>query len=302
VAIFLGIDGGGSKTTCVIGDESSVLGTGTAGGSNVIRLGEAQAREALGAAIRQACTVAHIGAEPIRSTCLGAAGAGRQEVVEVLHRVMKDLVGGEIEIVSDSVITLEAAFGGQPGVVVIAGTGSLAYGRNGDGQTARAGGWGFAVSDEGSGHWIGRSAVTAVLRAHDEGQNSGLLESIMGAWEVRNFEQIVLTANGSPPPDFSALLPRVLSAADSGDSLARGVLTQAGTELATLAKIVIRRLFPEGGAVPLAMSGGVFRNSPLVCQVFYNNLRSEFPDAVVNPGIVEPVRGALELARKHARS
>jgi N-acetylglucosamine kinase-like BadF-type ATPase len=233
---------------------------------------------------------------------VGAAGAGRREVIEILRRIMKDLVGGEIEVVGDTVITLEAAFGSQPGVVVIAGTGSIAHGRNPAGQTARAGGWGFAVSDEGSGHWIGRSAVAAALRAHDEGQNSRLLEGIMDLWNIRTVEHIVLTANSSPSPDFSALLPAVLSAADSGDSLARAVLTQAGTELGVLARIVIRRLFPGAGAVPVAMSGGVFRNSALVCQVFYNNLRSEFPDALVNTSVVDPVRGALELARKGTRS
>jgi glucosamine kinase len=299
--IFLGIDGGGSKTSCVIGDETTVLGSGTAAGSNVIRVGEQQAQEALAAAIRQACTVANIRPAQIQRTCVGAAGAARPEISDIIRRLVAELVPGEIEVVGDTVITLEAAFSTGPGVIVIAGTGAIAYGRNSEGRTARASGWGFAISDEGSGHWIGRAAVAAAMRAYDEGESSTLLESIMKAWSVATREQLVLAANASPAPDFSALLSVVLSAADSGDPLARTILTQAGAELATSAKTVIRRLFPEAEAVPVAMSGGVFRNCALVRQVFYNSLRSEYPNAAVNANVIDPVRGALELARKGAR-
>ena len=299
VAIFLGIDGGGSKTSCLIGDENSLLGSGAAAGSNVIRVGEAQARETLAAAIRQACTVASVDAAQVQRTCVGLAGAARPEVSEVVHRIVAEVVGGEIQVVGDMVIALEAAFGDGPGVIVIAGTGSVAYGRDATGQTVRAGGWGFAISDEGSGHWIGRAATAAAMRALDEtGGESALLTSIMKSWRVENREQLVLVANASPPPDFAALLPAVLSAADSGDPAARTVLTQAGAELATLAKIVLRRLFPDAGHVPMAVSGGVFRNCALIHQVLYNSLRSEYPGVAVQANVTEPVRGALELARK----
>ncbi|MBZ5598824.1 MAG: hypothetical protein LAN83_10910 [Acidobacteriia bacterium] len=304
MAIFLGIDGGGSKTSCAVGDETSLLGSGTAGGSNVIRVGEGQARESLAAAIRQACTVANVTPAQVRRACVGMAGAARPEVSEIVRRLVAEIIPGEIEVVGDMVIALEAAIGGNPGVVVIAGTGSIAYGRDSAGQTARAGGWGFAISDEGSGHWIGRSAIAAVLRAFDEGQAEGMsmVAAMMKFWRLETREQFVLRANSSPPPDFAALLPVVLSAADAGDPLARTALTQAGAELAALAKIVIRRLFPETDTVPVAMSGGVFRSSALVRQVFYNSLRSEYPKATINPTVIDPVRGALELARRRARS
>jgi N-acetylglucosamine kinase-like BadF-type ATPase len=302
VAIYLGIDGGGSKTTCAIGDESSLLGTGTAGGSNVIRVGEAQAREAFQAAIRQACAVANVAASDVKKACVGVAGAARAEISELVRRLVAEIVPCEIEVVGDMVIALEAAFGAGPGVVTVAGTGSIAYGRDAKGQTARAGGWGFAVSDEGSGHWIGRSAVAASLRAHDERESTQLLSSIMKAWRLNSLDEVVLAANGSPLPDFAALLPTVLAAADAGDALARSVLTQAAAELASLAKIVVERLFAEAPTIPVAMSGGVFRSSALVRQVFYNSLRSEYPHAAVNATVIEPVRGALELARKGSGS
>jgi glucosamine kinase len=313
VAIFLGIDGGGSKTTCLLGDETSVLGTGTAGGSNVVRVGEAQARESLASAIRQACTVANIQPSEISSVCVGLAGAARAEVSQPVRSMISEILSeegkhrsidpSEISVVGDMVIALAAAFGEGPGVVVIAGTGSIAYGRSRDGQIARAGGWGFAVSDEGSGHWIGRGALAASLRAQDESQaeHTPTLNGLMKSWKIETREKLVMAANATPPPNFAALFPAVLALADSGDPIARDVLTQAGTQLAGLAGIVIRRLFPDQGSVPVAMSGGVSSSSALVRQVFYNSLRSERVDAVLNPGVIEPVRGALEIARKGER-
>ncbi len=301
VAIFLGIDGGGSKTSCLIGDEHSVLGSGMAAGSNVVRVGEAHAKESLASAIREACAVAKISPSQINRTCIGLAGAARPGMGELLRRMLAEIVSGEIEVVGDMVIALEAAFGSGPGVIVIAGTGSIAYGRNSKGETARAGGWGFAVSDEGSGHWIGRAAVSAALRAQDQGGSTQLLHSIMTFWHLETHEQVVLAANATPPPDFAALFPVIQSAAEAGDALAEKVLTQAGNELAGLAKIVIRRIFRGTNDVPVAMSGGVFGNCALARQVFYNSLQAEHFQIVVNETVVEPVHGALDLARRGAR-
>jgi glucosamine kinase len=301
VAIFLGIDGGGSKTSCLIGDEHSVLGSGAAAGSNVVRVGEAHAKAALATAIRQACVTAKMSSSQINRTCIGLAGAASPGVSELVRRMMAELVSGEIQVTGDMVITLEAAFGGGSGVIVIAGTGSIAYGRNAQSEIARAGGWGFAVSDEGSGHWIGRNAISSALRARDQGKNTTLFGHILKAWHLEGDEQMILAANATPPPDFAALFPVVLSAAESGDAVALEILSKAGGELAGLAEIVIGRIFPQTEAVPVAMSGGVFGNSAQVREVFYNRLRSEFPAIVLNENVVEPVRGALELARRGAR-
>src|SRR5579863_6133503 len=227
MSIFMGIDGGGSQTTCAVGDEKSLLGSGGGAGSNVVRVGEAQARKSISAAILQACAKAKLSPQQIIRTCIGVAGGARPEATEIIRRILSELVSGEIDVVGDMVIAMEAASGMGPGVIVIAGTGSIAYGRNSAGQTARAGGWGFAISDEGSGHWIGRSAAAATMRAFDEAgaESAGpLLEGVMKSWGVTMREQFVVAANKSP--DFAALLPAVLSAADAGDATARIVLTQ----------------------------------------------------------------------------
>jgi N-acetylglucosamine kinase-like BadF-type ATPase len=301
VSIFLGIDGGATKTTCAVGDDNSLLATATTGGSNVIRHGEAQARESLQQAVRQACAAAGIDVRQVERTCAGVTGAARPEIAEVVGRALSEVVPGAVQVVGDMIVALHAAFDTGPGIIVITGTGSIAYGRNAHGDTARAGGWGFAISDEGSGYWIGRAAVSATLRAQDEQQDTKLLRQILAAWQLSTLDDLVRAGNSSPLPDFSALFPIVLATAEAGDPIARSVLTQAGVELADLAKTVMRRLFEDDGPVPVAMSGGVFRQSALVRQVFYNSLRSEYPNASLSPTLIEPVKGALELARKMAQ-
>ncbi len=308
MAYYLGIDGGGSKTRCAVGDESALLATVAAGPSNITRVGEARARESLHQAIHEACAAAKIDPRQLRRACIGAAGAGREEIASIVRRIVAEVIPGEIEIVGDMRIALEAAFGAGPGVVVIAGTGSIAYGRNAKGSTARAGGWGFALSDEGSAHWIGRMAVATLLRVQDndarlEPEASPLFNELKAAWKLDSLEQLVRTANSTP--DFAALFPAVQSAASAGDAVAQRILAQAGAELAQLASIVIRRLFPElpppsSSAVPLAIVGGVFRHAPRVRELFYNEVRSVYSNVVLNPEVIEPVHGALQRARRTA--
>jgi len=300
MAFFLGIDGGGSKTSCVIGDEKAVLGAGKSSGSNPVRVGEEQARTALATAIGEACAAAKTTAQQISRTCVGMAGAARPQMSALVRSIVSKIVAGRIEVVGDSDIALNAAFGKGPGVIVIAGTGSIAYGRDVEGSTARAGGWGFAISDQGSGHWIGREALSAALRARDEQSQdsiSPLLAAIMKAWQVESFEQLIPAANASPAPDFAALFPVVVSAAETGDAIAKEILSRAGGELARLAKLVVRRLGCGAAGLPVGMSGGVFRHSAVVREHFYNELRGEWAGLAISREFVEPVQGALALAR-----
>jgi len=203
-------------------------------------------------------------------------------------------------------IALEAAFDTGPGVIVIAGTGSIAYGRDQQGGTARAGGWGFAIGDEGSAHWIGRAAVGAVLRASD--QTYGTAEDILHGplatalcrvWDVTSLADLARAANAIPPPDFAALFPAIDT---SKDALALQVLSNAGRELAQVGAIVVNRLFPkeEEGPVPVAMTGSVLRHALLTRGDFYNELRRLDARVEISPQVVNPVEGALRMARRAA--
>lgn len=302
MAIYLGIDGGGSKTTCALGDDTTVLATATTGGSNVVRVGEVTARQNLHAAISQACAAVRVRPEDIASAVVGMAGASVSEYNEAVLRLISDRVGGPVTVVGDYVIAFEAAFSGRPGVIVIAGTGSIAFGRNERGNTARAGGYGFEISDEGSGHWIGRRAVAAALRTHDRGDDS-LLSAVLAAWNLSSLEHLVQAANATPRPDFSELVPVVVECAAQQNVDCSGILADAGRELAALAGAVIARLWPlVEGENRVATGGGVFAHSLGVRQSFGATLRETYPNVAVRAEIVEPVLGALWLARNRALS
>lgn len=286
-----------------------MIATVTTGASNITRVGEERAREALQQAISQACAAAKITPKQVERACVGVAGAGREGVAAAVRKIVGEFISAEIEVVGDMPIALEAAFGGGSGVVVIGGTGSVAYGRNAQGRTARAGGWGFAISDEGSAHWIGRVAVSEVMRAMDREEqaaphSSRLFREIAAAWNLKSLEELVRKANSHP--DFAALFPAIVAAAQGGDPVAENVLAHAGRELAGLADIVSRRLFAENGAtstiVPLAVAGGVFRHSQKVRESFCGEIQKTSVPLELSLQIVEPVMGALRMARRGAKS
>jgi N-acetylglucosamine kinase-like BadF-type ATPase len=296
-----------ARPACVLGDEKFLLGSGTASGCNVLRVGEACARSSLQAAIHEACVRAGISPQEIQRTCAGVAGGARGEIADVLRKLLAGIVGGEIVVAGDMDIAFEDAFGAGPGVIIISGTGSIAYGRNARGETARAGGLGHAISDEGSGHWIGVAAIRTALRTRDWGENSGLLNNLMNALDAETVEELVVRVNANPAPDFAslfpvvssaALAPRSLLAADAGDSIAKEVLEYAGNELGKLAETVIRRLFIAEEEVCVATHGGVLASSAQVKESLVEHMRTRDPRIRFISREIDPANGALARARR----
>ena len=298
VAFYLGIDGGGTKTSCLLGDETSVLGRGAGGGSNVVRVGEAVAREALQQVVREACAGASVDLKSITRTVAGVAGVGAAEVRGFVERALRAIVGGEVVVVTDADTTLHAAFGPGSGVVVISGTGSIALARDRDGKTARAGGWGWAISDEGSGPWIGRAAIAAALSARDAGEATFFEQAVLRAWQLDDWQQLVRAANAIPQPDFGALLPLVSAAADAGDPVASKVFRRAGRELAALAETAASRVFDVSASVPIAMSGGALTHAHLLREAFSSSVTTLLPNGILSSDLADPLMGALQMARR----
>ena len=298
---FLGIDGGGTKTRCVVGDEKLQLGVGSSSSSKVQRVGEACARDALAGAVNEACVQAGISPRQIGQTCAGITGAARPEIAGVMRDLVASVVGGEVEIVGDIEIAFEDAFGSGSGVMLIAGTGSIAYGRNEKGESARAAGWGYPISDEGSGQWIGTEAVRAALHMRDRGQSSDLLNDLMEKLGASSFEDFIVRLNANPPVDFATLFPTVLAASDKGDPVATEILTRAGRELFSIAGTVIERLFREP-SLSVATHGGVFASSAIVRKCFAHELESRYQKVALLDREVDPARGALERARREFKA
>jgi len=293
--LYLGIDTGGTKTDCAVSNGAELLGQATGASCKLARVGKERGRENLQAVIRQATETARVDRATIQHVCIGMAGASLAEAVHWAQQTIRELIpDSTIYVAGDHVIAHRAAFGTSPGVLVISGTGSIAFGRNQNGETARAGGWGPNVSDEGSAFWVGREAVTEALHAFDFGKSNGLLATIADCWKVAP-EEVIRLANSSEPR-FPELAGPIVNAAEQGDASARAITDRAGKALAGLASAVINRLWPDGGIVPVALAGGVLQGSPLVRQAFKDAMKSAQPQAAVSFAFVRPVLGALEIA------
>jgi N-acetylglucosamine kinase-like BadF-type ATPase len=300
--LYLGIDGGGTKTSFAVADDSHILARVSEGGSSPTRIDEPSVQRVLRSGVESVCAKAGVSRSDIRFACIGSAGVAIEAGRQLIQRIIAELVDGRFAVVGDMLIAHEAAFFGSEGVMVISGTGSIAFGVNKDGENARAGGRGPIVSDEGSGTWIGRKAVTALLRAWDGDQETCLDKFLLPAWQITDADDLVAKCARAGPNEFSRLFPAVQAAAAAGDSIARDLLTQAGAELATIAKLVARKLWPRTNRVRVAMAGGIFRNSPTVRVAFYNHIHAERPESQVRLTTLPPVLGAIAMARRMAHA
>ncbi len=301
----LGLDGGGTKTECVVLDANGqVAGQGVAGPSNPLRVGFATAAGALTLAARAALTSASAQMTQVTAVCAGLAGAGRPSVANrVLAFLAAEFPQAFVHATTDLEIALEAAVGGGPGVVLIAGTGSSAYGRNAEGNTARAGGCGPWLGDEGSAFDVGRRALAAAALARDEGEPpTRLAERIFAALACSDWDDLTERIARNTDEVFPAIFPVVIEAAEAGDRVARDILLDAATALASLADIVIRRLGLADGEFALATSGGALGRTALLDWPLERSLLHFAPRARIGPLRVSPAIGAARLAKRLAES
>jgi len=300
----LGLDGGGSRTVCVVADEDArELGRGLGGASNHQSVGAEAARQAIAEAIAAARRAA--GDPPLQAACMGMAGLDRAEDEQILTGLLQPLLPeASLRLVPDFEIALVGGTGGRrEGVIVIAGTGSIAAGHNGSGQTARAGGWGHLLGDEGSGYQIALRGLNAATRAQDgRGAATTLLESLPAAVGAASLEDLAsrIYLEGWSVGQVAALAPVVLAAAAEGDAIARGVMAAAGHELSRAAVAVIRALGKEE-PLEVVLSGGIFAGSPLLVEAVQEEIGAFVPGAEVHLPRFEPVIGAVWLALEAAR-
>jgi len=257
----VGVDGGGSGTRCsVIGLDGVFLASGTGGPSNPITVGVEEARNSIMKSVKEVIEKTGVGG--FKASVLGIAGTDRSKLkTELLDKLPDSL--GEKEIVSDAESALAGATACRHGVIVLAGTGSIVYGENQDGDTARAGGWGWRLGDEGSGYTIGRNAIIGVLKAYDgRGPETMLASQVLRDLGLNEVEDIIdwAYASGREPRDFAELVPTVRRAAGEGDEVANLVLAEAGCELGLMAQAVIKRLNLVE-EFPITFNGGIFQSS-----------------------------------------
>jgi N-acetylmuramic acid 6-phosphate etherase len=309
MAYFLGIDGGGTRTTAWLADETGkVLGRATAGPSNPLKVGFDACHQEILRAARQAMRVAP-GFSPARAALkgsatklqavvLGLAGTDRPPIHEKLLAWLRKAIPARKHLLtSDAAIALRAAIGDSPGIIVISGTGSIAFAKDERGEVLRSGGWGTLYDDAGSGYDLGRRAIVAALQDQDgRGQHTQLLARISKTLELKDISEVVLRP--LEPHSIAALFPLVIEAAESLDLVAERLCAQAGRDLADLALALVRRLEWTRRIVPVVCAGGVFRSSAVIRHSFSAALRRGAPLGRVMLLQAEPVEGALALARE----
>jgi N-acetylglucosamine kinase-like BadF-type ATPase len=294
----LGVDGGGSATrSVIISTEGEVLATAEAGPSNPITIGAERALANILEAVDEAST--RCGVHEFLASRLGVAGTDRSRLRQELLDGMRTSFG-DTAIVSDAASALAGGTGCRPGVVVIAGTGSIAYGENGLGETARSGGWGWRLGDEGSGYTIGLKAIMAALRAQDgRDPETVLKQKIVSHLGLGRLEDIIdwVYEPGREPRDIAYLVPLVREAEAEGDEAAALVMAEAGAELGFVANAVIRRL-GMSGEFPVSLNGGVFKQPSGYIIAFEEVLRREAPESALIKPRMPPLLGSGLLALK----
>lgn len=302
MSLFLGVDGGQSGTTAMVGDETGrVLGTGHGGPCNHAAAAEGRQKlvRAVLDSVAGACRQAGLDALAVHfaAACFGMSGGPEDK-----QAILREILASDLLLVTgDAAIALAGATGGEPGIAVIAGTGSIAFGRNAAGHTARCGGWGYIFGDEGSALDIVRQALRAALRA-EEGWGpatalGGVLCDATGCLDANGVMHLFYTDNW-PRSRVAALAPLVDEAAMAGDPIARDILGNAAQQLAILASAVRQQLWKPHEIARVAWIGGVFR-SDILLERF--RCLAELEDGNrTSPPEFEPAAGALIEAYRAA--
>jgi N-acetylglucosamine kinase-like BadF-type ATPase len=295
--LVAGVDGGGSKTRVIIADEAgSQLGTAVGPGS-AVRPGTAEQSAAI-IASTLADALASCGMADVvpKMLCVGVAGAGREGERDAMIEVLGAMeLAEDLIVMPDFTIALEDAFGDGPGVLLISGTGSAAFGRSPSGASARCGGWGPVCGDEGSGAWIGRRALSVVTASADGREpETALVGAVLTAAQVNEPQELVAWAARATPAVFASLAPVVSSVADAGDLRANAIISLAVEELVLHIRTLARSLFgDERAATPVAFTGGILSRGTTVRKRLEQRLRSAVPGAQVIAAEVDPARGAV---------
>ena len=309
--LLLGVDGGGTSTTAWLADsEGRVLGRGSAGPSNIKAVGADAARSSLDGSIRLAFADSGLEPGPVEVSCLGLAGFDRLEDKRWLENWASGTNWGRrLVLVNDGDLVVAAGTPEGWGVGVISGTGSIAVGRTRDGRSARSGGWGYLLGDEGSAYAVVLAALRLVARRADGRQPpdldrpGSLTFRICEALGIDSPSELVsaIYREGFDRSRIAALAPAVVSAADDDPSISTLILEPAGRDLAEMVAAVARQLQMESGRLPLAMAGSFLLNCAEVSKVLIARLIELGHDVNHSP-VPEPARGALVIARRALNS
>ncbi|MBD0384451.1 N-acetylglucosamine kinase [Paenibacillus sedimenti] len=314
---LLAVDGGGTKSLCFLFDEhGQIRGQGRSGSCNYQGVGKEAAVKELILAIRNALEDGKImgdgviGEGEFVTDCaaMGLAGLDTEYDRRIIEEFVKDALqhlrirAKHLIIENDGFATLMGATGGQPGILMIAGTGSIVYGMNDQGEIARAGGWGHLVGDEGSGYWIGKQAIIHILKTKDGRMAPNKLAAhILPYLGLRDAEDLF---NWTYSTRYSVekvgeLSSLVSQAHMQGDSFAQSILIQAAKELFACAMAVIKRINLTTKPFPIILQGGVLYHNAFVREYVTDQFKKYAPYGQIETKLKEPIYGMMALAIDH---
>jgi N-acetylglucosamine kinase-like BadF-type ATPase len=297
---FLGIDGGATKTEAVVADaEGRLLGSGRAGPSSYHNAGVRSAVSNLRKSALAACKAAGCELPKVSGSCIGMASLdSRMDRTAVAQMLKRAGFPAATFLTDDSTVALAGAFGGEPGVVVIAGTGSVARGLGHDGSRVRVGGHGYVLGDPGSAFDIGRRAIAAALDSYEGvGDRTDLLDAVMAGMGASEPAELIGLANrgAASVAKIASLSRAVSSSAGDGDAVAIRLLMEAGAELTSLAASALTLLGRAGEGLGVSPCGGVF-DSPLVYSAFKAGIEATIGGESLTQPALGPSLGAVLLA------
>lgn len=283
----LGIDGGGTKTHAIlVGLDGTVISEAKGGPTNLQTVGTQQAAKILFELIKDCCTKGECPPEALQNIVMGIAGAGRaldkSDLVDALFALgkKKKISLKQIIVESDARIALEAAFAGGPGIVVIAGTGSIALYRTEDGKILRAGGWGKILGDEGGGYTIARDALNLVMRQHDgRSEKTVLTKKAIEFFAVSSVDELIPTIY-LDHADLASFAPWVFEALSERDRVAHGIVLKNANELVELVRVLTVKVRPKK-KLPVALMGGLLENENVYSKMVREKIIDSLPHVVV---------------------
>jgi len=298
--IVVGVDGGASKTRVIVANGAGAELAAVTGVASAVRPGEAEhSADVIAKLVAEALAACEMETEMPSALCVGVAGVGRDAEYSAFEDAMsKRSLADELVVLPDAVIALNDAFGEEAGIVLIAGTGSMAYGRGPSQKMARCGGWGPVCGDEGSGAWIGRRALSVVTASADGREpETGLLPAILAHLELESPDELIPWAANATSRDFALLAAPVMTVAATGDLRANSLCTLATEELVVHVRTLARQLFTDERAmVPVALAGGMFGRGSWLRKLVEMRLKSAIPGMVLHAEDVVPARGAVRTA------
>jgi N-acetylglucosamine kinase-like BadF-type ATPase len=300
--LVMGIDGGGTKTVALLADDSGdILMEEVGGPTNYQVIGIDAASKNLIHLIRTCCKNAGYTANTVAIVVMGLAGAGRvSDQVRISERVIKlartrRMKLNKIVVESDARIALEGALRGAPGIVMIGGTGSIAFGKDIDGTIHRVGGWGRIVGDEGGGYYLGREALLAVLRQYDGRGEPTILTDLFAERHTLTTVEQIIAAVYSDGFDIASLAPDVVEAARQGDRIAEKILQRGAAEIEEHIRVMSSKLM-SAQKIHTALLGGLLSGDNLYAKMIRDKISGSLPNVQIQPAISSPGYGAIIMA------